>query len=132
MFLAVASNGSIATWAIWDWKKWSLDLVWATIVALSQLVNAIRPYFPYQQRMRGISEMIRELQELALYAENKWYAVSEGQLTKEQIHEEVMDLKQRKIKAEQNHLGSTRLPLKHAFLKDAEGEAQKYFRTYYL
>lgn len=131
MFLAVASNGSIATWAIWNWEKWSLDWVWPLIIALSQLVNAVRPYFPYQQRMRAISAMTRELEELALYAEHKWYAVSEGQLTDEQIHEEVIGLRRRKVKAEQTHFGSSPLPHNNAFLEEAENQARTYFRTNY-
>lgn len=69
--------------------------------------------------------------EFALYAERKWYAVSEGQLTDGQIHEEVIELRRRKVKAEQTHFGSSPLPHNNAFLKEAENQARTYFHTNY-
>ena len=127
MFLAFTSNGSIASWAIW--REWSL--LWAIIIALSQLLNAIRPYLPYQHRIRAIAAMTREFEELALYAEHKWYAVSEGHLTDEQIHDETIELRRRKVKADQTHFGFSPLPPDEGFLREAENQAQTYFRSNY-
>lgn len=53
MFLAVTANGSIATWAVWG--KW--PMVWAFIIGISQAVNAIRPYLPYQKRAKAIAAL---------------------------------------------------------------------------
>jgi len=127
MFLAVASNGSIATWAIWG--EW--PFVWAIIIAGSQLVNAIKPYLPHQQRIRAISATTRELEELALYGEHKWYAISEGQLTNEEIHEEFIKLRRGEVKAEQTHFGPSPLPQRKALVKEAEVQARTYFRAMY-
>ncbi len=127
MFLAITSNGSIVTWAIWG--EW--PMVWAAIIGLSQLLNAIRPYLPYKRRMRAIAALNRELEDLALYAEHKWYAVSEGRLTDEQIHEETIELKRKKSKAEDIHLGSSPLPRNDDFLQEAERQAQTYFHMNY-
>lgn len=127
MLLAIASNGSIATWAIWS--KW--PIVWAIIIGLSQFLNAIRPYLPYQRRIRAIVALGRELDELALYAEHKWFAVYEGQLTNANIHNEIIEIKRRKAKIENTHLGSLPLRWNAAFLKAAETQAQTYFLTAY-
>jgi len=127
MFLAIASNGSIATWAVWG--KW--PMVWATVIGLSQLLNAIRPYLPYQRRIKTLTVLTRELEELALYAEHKWYAVSEGKLTNEQTHEETIELKRRKDKSEGMYLGPSPLPKNDSFLREAESLTKTYFLTKY-
>ncbi|MGQ4807875.1 hypothetical protein NKDENANG_01240 [Candidatus Entotheonellaceae bacterium PAL068K] len=127
MFLAVTSNGSIATWAIWG--KW--PILWAIIIGLSQLINAIRPYLPYQRRIRAITALNRELDELSLHAEHRWYAIAEGHLTNEQIHDETIELKRRKSKAEDTYLGSLPFPENDKLLQEAESQATTYFRTNY-
>jgi hypothetical protein len=127
IFLAIASSGSIAAWAIWD--KWSM--IWPSIIALSQVVNVIRPYLPYQQRIKGISAAIRELHEIALDAENKWFAISEGQMTNEEIHEEFIRLKQRGVKILSNHFGPSPLPQRRAFIRESEQQAEAYLRSTY-
>lgn len=43
VLLDIASSGSIAAWAVWK----SAPMVWGGIIAGSQLVTAIKPYFPY-------------------------------------------------------------------------------------
>jgi hypothetical protein len=67
IFLAAASNGSIATWAIWG----KASMLWAVIIGLSHLITAVRPYLPYQNRLKAVSALIRELEELSLHAEHK-------------------------------------------------------------
>jgi hypothetical protein len=79
IFLAAASNGSIATWAIWG----KASMLWAVIIGASQFVTAIRPYLPYQNRLKAVSALIRELEDLFLYAEHKWYSIAEGTLSNE-------------------------------------------------
>ncbi len=127
IFLAIVSNGSIAAWAIWQ----KYPFAWALLIGLSQVFNAIRPYLPFQVRSKTISKINLELKDLALHAERKWYAVSEGLLTSEQIHEETMDIKERKSKMESTFFGSSPLPHKDAFLKNAEDQAKVYFRSNY-
>jgi hypothetical protein len=127
IFLAAASNGSIATWAIWG----KVTMLWAFIIGASQLVTAIRPYLPYQNRIKAISALIRELDELSLYSEHKWYAVAEGTLSNEQIHEEIIELKKRKSKAISTYLGSSPLSVNKVYLKKAEDDAETYFYSSY-
>jgi len=127
IFLAIASSGSVAAWAVWD--KW--PMIWPSIIALSQVVNVIRPYLPYQQRIKGITAAIRELREAALDAENKWFAISEGLLTSEEIHGEFIKLKQREVKILSNHFGASPLPQRKAFIEESEQQAEAYLRSTY-
>ena len=43
IFLAVASSGSIAAWVVWN----RFPFVWGAIIASSQVITVIKPYFPY-------------------------------------------------------------------------------------
>ena len=129
IFLATASNGSIAAWAIWDWDKG--QIVWAIIIGASQLLNAIRPYLPYQHRMKAIIAMNRELEKIALNAEHKRYAVSQGDLTNTEINDEIADVREKKRQADEANFGFSPLQRKGAFLKEAEKQAQTYFYANY-
>lgn len=125
--LAIISNTSLAAWAIS--QHW--QLLWAFLIGVSQIINATRPYLPFKKRSNVIIGMRRELDELALQAEYKWYKISEGENTNEEIHEEIINIKKRKSKIELTYIGSSPLPENEIFLKKAEFNAQKYFHTAY-
>src|SRR5207253_825824 len=55
--MAVASNASIGGWVIWK----DLSLVWAGIIAASQVINALRPLLPYTKRLKLLQEIHGEL-----------------------------------------------------------------------
>ncbi len=41
---------SIAAWEIWQ----EYQMVWAVIIALSQVITAIKPFLPFRQRLKPI------------------------------------------------------------------------------
>jgi hypothetical protein len=82
ILLAVTSSGSIAGWAIWQ----QVAILWACIIAVSQVVAVIKNYLPYKTRMRSLSGVVHEFEDLILFAEKSWFDVSEGKLTEEEIH----------------------------------------------
>ena len=43
--LAIASSGSIASWTIWD----KYAIYWGGLIALSQLITALKPIFPFHK-----------------------------------------------------------------------------------
>ncbi|MDN3379724.1 MULTISPECIES: hypothetical protein [unclassified Pseudoalteromonas] len=128
IFMAIASSASIATWAIWKEHQ----LVWACIIALSQVVTAIKPFLPYQKRLKAISELNNQIQAIFLEAESIWYKVSEGLLTEQEIHQETVRLKGRIIAAERASLNGLVLPRKHKLKVAAEKAAGEYFTDNYL
>lgn len=128
IFLAIVSNGSIAAWVIWS----KAQFIWASIIALSQLVNAVKPYLPYQRRIRNLESLKIELTELLLQMEAKWYKVSDNQLTDEEIHSLTINMKQRKYQLTSLYLSTTPLPINRKYLAQAEQKANKYFTSNYL
>ncbi|MBW8813869.1 MAG: hypothetical protein JF588_10635 [Caulobacterales bacterium] len=89
MFSAMASSGSVAGWIIWK----DLGLVWGAVIALSQALNAVKPYLPFRRRLAALAALGPDLEALALVAEADWFKVSDGQLTEQEIHSLMMALK---------------------------------------
>ena len=53
IFLAITSSSSIAAWAIWQEHQ----IVWAVIIASSQVATAVKPFLPFRQRLSPISDL---------------------------------------------------------------------------
>lgn len=128
IFLAVTSSTSIAAWAIWQRHQ----LVWAVIIALSQVITAIKPFLPYKQRLKAIGELNDKLQEISLECEKRWYSVAEGKLTEEEIHNLFISLRDKALSAERKHLKSVILPKNKKILRNAEREADLFLTNNYL
>lgn len=127
IFLAITSSSSIAAWAIWQ----KYQIIWAIIIALSQIITAVKPFLPYKQRIKAISELNDRLQEISLNCERNWFAVAEGQLTEEEIHDLYIKIKNDSLDAERKYLKNIILPKNEKILKIAETEADLYLRNTY-
>ncbi|MFP6845545.1 MAG: hypothetical protein VB958_10075 [Thalassolituus sp.] len=128
IFLAVTSSASIAGWALWN----EYQLVWACIIAASQVVTAVKPFLPFRKRLKAVSDLNTQIQSIFLDAETGWYRVSEGCLTEEEIHQETVRLKGRVLSAERSTLNGLVLPRKRTLKEIAENSADEYFTINYL
>lgn len=128
IFLAVTSSSSIAAWAIWQ----EYQIVWAVIIAASQVITAIKPFLPYKQRLKAVSELNDRLQDITLECEREWYSVVEGKLTEEQIHNLCISLRNKALMAEKKCLKNIVLPKSQKILKAAEADADLYLTNNYL
>ncbi len=127
IFLAITSSSSIAAWAIWQ----EYQIVWAIIIALSQVVTAIKPFLPYRQRLKPINNLNDMIQEISLDCERHWYSVAEGELTEKEIHDLYISLRGKCLKAEQKALKNIILPKKMKILAYAEKEVNIYLSNTY-
>ncbi|MGY4399310.1 hypothetical protein [Bradyrhizobium sp. USDA 3315] len=124
--LAIAASSSIGSWIIF--KEYSF--LWATIVAASQVLQVVKEYLPYKNRLRALTGLSQDLNAISLAAENSWFRVSSGSLYDEDIHELRFDLKQRKLAAVQKAFPAAGLPNNKRFEKRADEEVQDYFSIY--
>ncbi|SFF07324.1 hypothetical protein SAMN05518672_11572 [Chitinophaga sp. CF118] len=83
IFLALASSASIGTWAVWD----EFPLVWGGIVAASQVVSTIKPYFPYSKMIRELNEKCHKLDLINIEYERTWGKIRRGKLTEDEIEQ---------------------------------------------
>src|SRR6266571_5941537 len=74
VFLAFVSSGSIGAWVIWK----DLAAVWGVIIAASQVLNAVQMYLPYKERLKALSGLLNDFEELLVYTEMKWFDVASG------------------------------------------------------
>jgi hypothetical protein len=125
IILAVTSNGSIAGWAIWS----QVPLVWGVLIALSQLINAIRPYLPYQKQKKALEGVVPSLEGLFLRAESDWFQVASGDVPNPQINNLVTKLKQQKLDLVQKHLQGVPLQDLEDLEQKAKERAQVYFKV---
>ncbi|MUH73198.1 hypothetical protein [Psychrosphaera haliotis] len=128
IFLAITSSTSIAAWALWE----DYQFVWALIIAVSQVITAIKPLLPFKKRLSALNKLADMLSLIALKAERDWYFVAEGKLTEEVIHTKWADLKDDALSAENKCLKGITLPKDKAVLTAAETETDVYLNsTYY-
>lgn len=125
-FLAITSSASIGGWAIWHQHA----VVWAVIIAGSQVLNAIKHILPYSKRLTVIQGVLPELNKLLLDAESRYYAVSNGLLTDEEIHNHTIDTKRNKDHIA-TRLDEHALPDDKRLLAKAEERANTYFDEMY-
>ncbi len=100
--------------------------MWAIIIAASQVLTAVRPFFPYRTRLKALSGLGAELDGLAISAENDWFKVSEGLLSEAEIHSLTMSLKRKILATTSKHFPGTSLPERELLLDRAEREAERY------
>lgn len=81
-FGAIASSSSIAAWAIWE----ECSYVWGFIIALSQVLTAVKGYFPFAKRLKLLKPFIDDLKVIYLKMEYEWYRVAGGELTEKEIN----------------------------------------------
>lgn len=127
MFLAVASSGSIAAWAVWR----QFPYVWAAIIAIAQVVTAVKAYLPYQRRIEGIVGLGSDIAQTLIFAEEHWFDVSEGDLYDDDIHALTMQVRKDRILAQDTHFKENPLPRNEKCVAAATDEADTYFRTFY-
>jgi hypothetical protein len=125
MFIAVTSCSSIGAWAIWH----SLSWLWGIIIAGSQVINAIRPYFPYEIRLAALFPLRNELEQLCLDIERKWFDIANGDMAERDIHEYTSELRAKKTEMEQKHIGNIVLPYSKSMVDEAKIRNKNHFNN---
>lgn len=126
-FLAVASSGSIASWVVWS----KYEFVWATIIASSHFIGAIKNYLPFDSRRKALKGLSNDLESISLSMETSWFDVSEGHLTEREIHAKHMTIKKQRRQLIQKHLHSDTLPFKEKLDREARIQTKEYFNNSY-
>ena len=87
VILAITSSGAIAAWAVWK----EFPVVWAGVIAVSQVITAVKPLLPYEKRIVTIYDMINQLTGICNEIEAKWYYVANGSLSEEDINKFIVN-----------------------------------------
>ena len=126
-FLAVASSSSIGGWAVFR----DYAFVWGCIIALSQVITAIKDHLPYRRRLKPLSGLSHDLARLLLCVEHDWFDVSEGKLTNPAIQKKITGIRTQLVDLMKKHFESQSLPPDQTLMRLAESEAASYFSSHY-
>ena len=91
IFLALASGTSVATWAIWSVYPY----VWATIVAISQVLHIVKPHILYIKNDKKFIEQSLLFESLYLDYEKLWYENRKESSNPEEIENRFYELRQK-------------------------------------
>lgn len=127
IFIAICSSASIAAWAIWKENYW----IWTTIIAASQVIQAIKPFLPYQERMRSLSALRNGYAGLFVLADTHWPSIAEGEIASVAISKLRSEIRQKKLELEQKAFPTSSLPDNSGFRDLAATKAERYFQAFY-
>ncbi len=128
MFLALASSGSIAAWAVF--QKW--PFLWGLIIAALQVATAIKDFLPYKKRLKIINGgLIYDLEDILNECEKRWFDVSNGVLTESEINDLHFEFRTRKTKTIKKHVANETLPIKTKYFEKAEEFTNNYFNNFF-
>lgn len=86
IFLAVLSSAGVASWFIWE----QFATVWASLIALSHILLAIRPYLPYYKYTSSLNKASNDLTHIHFKFDRLFYNFDSGKidshLALKQIH----------------------------------------------
>lgn len=122
IFLAITSSSSIAGWAIWK----ELAVLWAFVIALSQLINAILPHFAYKDRIKSLSGLARDLRQLAISLESKWLDVAAGEVADKEMRKIYTEYLRKEAEFEEKYFHGKSVPEDMKLFEDAESEVLTY------
>lgn len=125
IFSAVVSSTSIAAWAIWQ----QFSYVWSVIIAVSQVLTAIKSFLPYNTRRKVTISFLEDLKLLYNKIEYNWFKVSDGELTEEEINEMLFIFKDEYTNIENKNLKEETLPENERFMKIAAQKTDQYFQN---
>jgi hypothetical protein len=125
-FLAIAASSSIAGWAIVQ----QYAVIWATIVAASQVLQVVKEYLPYKNRLKALAGLSIELNALSLVAEDQWFKVCNAGMYDDDIHDLRIVLKKKKAAAVQKAFPIAGLPENMKIAEKAELDNIQYFSSY--
>jgi len=127
IFLALMSSGAIGAWAVWQ----EYSKVWASLVALSQVISVVSQFMPFRARIKSIGPACVKMAALADRAEREWFKVCEGELSNRDINKARHDLKELKRKIMNDSFGNMVLPVRKRRMKNASQQTSEYFAAHY-
>ncbi len=89
VFLAIASSTSIAAWAIWK----VTPIVWASIIAVSQVLTVVKPYFPYFKYVKEFNLKCIRLENINIEFERLWHKLQTKKITEDQADDMYFELR---------------------------------------
>jgi hypothetical protein len=119
---AIASSGSIAAWALWKEHA----VVWGSIIAASQVADALKDVFPFTKKHKAASEHTITLSNIFIDAQLEWENVYLARYTEDEILSRWHKLVKLQQEAEQRSFPDG-LAKRDSLFAQAQQDAEEYF-----
>lgn len=125
IILALTSSGAIAAWAIWD----KYPLLWSLIIAISQVVVAVKPLLPFEKRIIDINDLNLTLTGLYADIESKWFYIADGYYSEQEINDLYYGFDKKWTDMETKCFKYDSMPLINKLKNVANIEKENYFKN---
>jgi hypothetical protein len=126
IFKAIVTSSTIGAWVIW--KEYAF--VWAVLLGVAQLLDALKEYIPQTKHRRNASEFVSTLENIIIDARFEWHSIFSGQYSASEIMERWRTLAKLLNEMETKHFPDG-LPAKPSRQRLAEEDAKAYFLATY-
>ena len=121
---AIATSSTIAGWAIWQ----NYAIIWGTIIAASQLIDALKDVFPHAKSRKSSAELANVLNGLFIDARVDFERICSGSIAPEDANASLSKLQKLRNEAESKYFPEG--IVKKAWLKaEARRETIAFFES---
>jgi hypothetical protein len=122
----VASSGGIAAWVVWK----DYPLLWSGIIALAQLLDAIKNVFPFAKEHKAASDLTVALELLFIDAQYEWEKIYAGKMGEDDIMAARQKMQKLRLEEERKYFPEGFEPAQK-FVTLAAEETQTYMMIAY-
>ena len=95
-FLVITTSSSVAAWILWK----QFPLVWAIIIAISQLLMLLKPFLLFPKYVKTYNEKNLIFQHLSWELEKLWYNLENSIIDEQKAFDEYDRIKQKLIESD--------------------------------
>jgi hypothetical protein len=96
IFIAITSSGSIAAWTVWN----EYSFIWGLIIAASQVVNILKPYFPFHKFIKEFNSKLVRIEYLNIEIDKLWFETKNKKIDLNEFEEKYFNLKKQLVDIE--------------------------------
>lgn len=125
IFLAIVTAELIANWAIWE----KLAILWAALIAISQVIQVINGYLPYARRVETLGPLHKSLEELYVEMEHDYIDTLITRVDPQTLNDERTKYQKKWDELENTALLKDAIPRKGFLLRKADLAKIQYFEN---
>nr|WP_297274754.1 hypothetical protein [uncultured Agathobaculum sp.] len=123
----LSSASSIAAWGIWA----QYPVVWAIILAVSQIFSVTKPLYPQSKQLIAFKFIIPAISKMLIGIEEDWARIDSEKYSESEITALLTQYRKMLNELENTYVGDIYLPPSRICSKNAEQECKNYFNLYY-
>lgn len=123
--IVTVTAGVSGVWMTWPETEW-VRFVCPTAALVLQIFNATLEVFPYEKRKQELRELTNLLNPVYTDMETDWYRIADGEYTREEIAQKLIDYEKKRQDIQQHYLKDDVLPEQKYITKKAEEDTCAY------